>query len=244
MNELFIALITSVDIFAAVMGLCCSGIRLPKRSAAVVAFVGAGVLCAAAALSEFAADIFGGFAGAAYISKGILLILGLKAVSDGIMGISSKSPGISSESPGISAKSPESTKSAKPTKPAKPLKSPDNAPEARNVPENRNVPKKRGSIFDIAGAPEKADCDSSSEISPGEAAVLGAALSADSVFTGISAGMGGLSPPVIFVLSFISGICACGGGMLAGRLVCKGCGEKFPAGVITGAGLIIIAVFF
>ncbi|MDE7293269.1 MAG: hypothetical protein K2N72_02470, partial [Oscillospiraceae bacterium] len=144
-----------------------------------------------------------------YISKGILLILGLKAIFDGIKDIS-----------------------------AVPSKSSDNAPRSSKK------PKQKGSIFDIAGAPEKADCDSSSEISPREAAVLGAALSADSVFTGISAGMGGLSPPVIFVLSFISGICACGGGMLAGGLVCKGCGEKFPAGVITGAGLIIIAVFF
>ncbi|MDE6594070.1 MAG: hypothetical protein K2K57_13540 [Oscillospiraceae bacterium] len=128
---------------------------------------------------------------------------------------------------GISSKSPDISR-----------KSPDNAPK------DQKAPKKRGSIFDIAGAPEKADCDSSSEISPREAAVLGAALSADSVFTGISAGMGGLSPPLIFVLSFISGICACGGGILAGKLVCLGCGEKFPAGVITGAGLIIIAVFF
>ena len=161
------------------------------------------MLLAAGGLSEFAAVILGDFAGAAYISKVIMLILCLKAIFDGIKDIS--------------------------------VKYADNAPKAQ---------KQKGSIFDIAGAPEKADCDSSSEISPREAAVLGVALSADSVFTGISAGMGGLSPPIIFVLSFISGICACGGGMLAGGLVCKGCGEKFPAGVITGAGLIIIAVFF
>lgn len=224
MNELLIALITSVDIFAAVMGLCCSGIRLPRVSACAVSLVGAGALCAAAALSELAAEFFGGFTGAAYISKGILLIIGVKALLDGIR-----------EMGGFPKKSLNGEDISRGEIPREEI-------SRKKTPREKKLP--RGSIFDIAGAPEKADCDSSSEISLPEAVLLGTALSADSVFTGISAGIGGLSPLLILALSFISGLCACGLGIFAGRLLCRGCRGKFPAGIITGAGLIVIAALF
>ncbi|MCM1577379.1 MAG: hypothetical protein NC078_01095, partial [Ruminococcus sp.] len=70
-NELLIACITSVDMFAAVTGLCCGGIKLPRKSGAAAAFVGAAALGIAAALSEWLTGLAGPALwewGAAYIS--------------------------------------------------------------------------------------------------------------------------------------------------------------------------------
>ncbi|MCM1578644.1 MAG: hypothetical protein NC078_07605, partial [Ruminococcus sp.] len=136
-----------------------------------------------------------------YISKGLLIILGIKTIADGI----------------------KNSRRGYGEEPCKDI----------------------GCIFDMAGSPEKADCDSSREISPKEAAVLGAALSVDSVFTGMGAGIGGASPPLIFALSFLCGVIACGLGRLAGEAVRgKNCPKKFPVWLVTGAGLIVIAVIF
>lgn len=215
-NELFVALITSVDIFGAVLGLYCSRIKLPALSAGAVALVGAAVLCAAAGLSETAAVFFGDvlpMSGAAWISKGILALIGLKVLLGGIRDASKGR--LSSGSPAASADC-----------------------NARTV--HRGMDK----LFGITGSPEMADCDNSSVISLTEAALLGLALSADSVFTGIGAGIGGMSPGLIFIFSFSAGLFACCLGSFMGRLLCRKESGHFPAGIITGIGLIVAAIVF
>ncbi len=90
--------------------------------------------------------------------------------------------------------------------------------------------------------PACADADNSKTISCAEGAVMGLALSADSVFTGISAGIAGMSPCLIFLFSVIFGSAAMASGSLAGKLLTERniCG--FPAGRIGGIILIVLAV--
>lgn len=104
---------------------------------------------------------------------------------------------------------------------------------------------KHGSLLtcsELMSNPESADTDSSKSISLKEGAAMGIALSADSVVTGISAGIGGISPTRIFLLSLLLGIAACVTGICAGGFLHKKIGKKFPAGIIGGVILIIIAV--
>lgn len=98
------------------------------------------------------------------------------------------------------------------------------------------------SCADVMNDPLIADCDRSKSISAKEAAALGIALSADSVFTGISAGVGGMSPPLIFIWSLIFGMAACLGGNAAGRFIQKGSGRYIPPGRIGGIVLMLLSV--
>lgn len=98
------------------------------------------------------------------------------------------------------------------------------------------------SCADVMNDPLIADCDSSKSISVKEAAALGTALSADSVLTGISAGVGGMSPPLIFIWSLIFGMAACFGGNAAGKLLQKKGGTLIPPGRIGGLILMLLSV--
>lgn len=90
--------------------------------------------------------------------------------------------------------------------------------------------------------PACADVDNSHRLSLWEGIGLGAALSADSVFTGISVGIAGLDPNIIFLLSFIFGLTAILTGSIAGKALTRFTGKAFPAGRIGGVILIILAI--
>lgn len=235
MNELFLALITSVDIFGAVMGLCSSRIKLPAASAVTVAAVGTAVLCLSAGLSELAAEIFGQLIpvwAAQCISKVVLALIGLKVLTEGVREAGKGSgkrllAGDGEVTGNIAGEASDEI-------------SEGDDPGSEHCCSPGRLP----DILGMTGAPEKADCDHSRSISPGEAALLGLALSADSVFTGIGAGLGGLSPVILCPLSLISGLAACGLGIFLGRLLCRRGGGRFPAGIVAGVGLIIAAVIF
>ena len=62
-----------------------------------------------------------------------------------------------------------------------------------------------------------ADKDNSKSISPAEAVSLSVALSADSLITGISAGLGDMNVAVLCICTFISGIAAVALGCRIGR---------------------------
>lgn len=94
---------------------------------------------------------------------------------------------------------------------------------------------------ELMNNPESADADNSKSISLKEGAAMGIALSADSVLTGVSAGIGGISPLRIFILALLMGVFACIAGTCAGGFLRERIGKKFPAGIIGGLILIIIS---
>lgn len=95
---------------------------------------------------------------------------------------------------------------------------------------------------DILSCPESADKDRSNSISLKEGAAMGLALSADSVVTGISAGIGGASPAKILIFSLLFGLAACAGGIFAGNALRRRIKNRFPAEIIAGSLLVLIAV--
>jgi len=94
----------------------------------------------------------------------------------------------------------------------------------------------------IMNDPASADADNSKTISPAEGAALGAALSVDSFFTGLSAGIAGMPPLPIFTASFIFGLAAIAFGTAAGKFLSRRNVSGFPAGRIGAIMLIILAI--
>ncbi len=91
---------------------------------------------------------------------------------------------------------------------------------------------------EVINNPLSADYDHSNSISVTEGIIMGLALSADSVFTGIGAGISGISLTHIFLFSLLFGAFSCTLGMLAGKLLNR---HDIPAGRIAGLILIIMA---
>lgn len=82
----------------------------------------------------------------------------------------------------------------------------------------KSVPKRCTFHYtEVMNDPKISDCDNSKSISVAEAAAMGIALSADSVFMGISAGIAGISPAMIFLCSLIFGAAAIAAGTFLGR---------------------------
>lgn len=89
--------------------------------------------------------------------------------------------------------------------------------------------------------PSCADSDNSKAISAAEGIAMGLALSADSVFTGISAGITGMPPCLIFIFSVLFGAAALAAGSAAGKFLSDRQIYGFPAGRLGGAILIVLA---
>ena len=83
MKELLIAAAASADIFAAVLGLSVSGIKLPRRSAVMVALSGAAVLWAAALCASRLTGIFPSWT-VMLLARGIPAVMGIHMVLGGI----------------------------------------------------------------------------------------------------------------------------------------------------------------
>lgn len=90
--------------------------------------------------------------------------------------------------------------------------------------------------------PASADQDHSKKISLREAICLGTALSADSVFTGISAGIAGLPHLTIFIFSAVFGLAAVFIGYATGGLLSRISVIKFPSERISGIILLTLAL--
>lgn len=89
-------------------------------------------------------------------------------------------------------------------------------------------------FFDGAAA----DADNSKSISPREAVALAAALSADSLITGVSAGLNDLNVPMLAAVSFAAGLLSISVGWRLGRKIAS---LKINLGWLCGAALIILA---
>lgn len=193
MELILLGAATSADIFAAALGISAAGIKFPFRSALAAAFSGAAALLMSALISSELDRILP-IDGAVYISKVILLIMGLNAVFG------------------------EKLRKRFP----------------------RKKPHKHCPLYNYAEVmndPKISDCDDSKSISPAEGAAMGIALSADSIFMGISAGIAGLSPLLIFISSLLFGV----GAVLAGTAVGAALSERFrKAGAIPVGGIILI----
>lgn len=77
LKELFIALTVNLDVFLAAVSYCSSGIRIPKRSAAVVCVFGSAVIGAAMLLS----DLLTAHISAKMCSKASVFIIGFIGIS-------------------------------------------------------------------------------------------------------------------------------------------------------------------
>lgn len=86
----------------------------------------------------------------------------------------------------------------------------------------------------------KADCDRSKSISPKEALTLSAALSADSILSGISAGLARIPPIQLLICTFISGTAF----LLAGSVIGNRLAEKSEVNVGWLSGIILILLAF
>ncbi|MDE6763899.1 MAG: manganese efflux pump [Oscillospiraceae bacterium] len=84
-----------------------------------------------------------------------------------------------------------------------------------------------------------ADADNSKSISPREAVALAAALSADSLVTGVSAGLDSLNVPLLAVVSFAAGLMSISLGCQLGRKISSSL--KINLGWLCGAALIVLA---
>lgn len=84
-----------------------------------------------------------------------------------------------------------------------------------------------------------ADADNSKSISPREAVALAAALSADSLVTGVSAGLDDLNVPMLAVVSFAAGLISISLGWRLGRKIASSL--KINTGWLCGAVLIVLA---
>lgn len=90
-------------------------------------------------------------------------------------------------------------------------------------------------LFDGASA----DTDGSKSISAGEALVLSAALSADSLVTGVSAGLGAVNLPFLSVMTFFAGVIFVAAGERLGRKIVSAL--RINLGWLCGAVLIVLA---
>ncbi len=84
-----------------------------------------------------------------------------------------------------------------------------------------------------------ADTDNSKSISPKEAIALSIALSADSLVTGISAGLGKMNLPLLCIGAFLAGIAAVSLGWRLGKKIVSSL--NLDLGWLCGAMLIILA---
>lgn len=84
-----------------------------------------------------------------------------------------------------------------------------------------------------------ADADNSKSISPREAVALAAALSADSLVTGVSAGLDDLNVPILAVVSFAAGLLSISLGCRLGRKIASTL--NINLGWLCGAVLIVLA---
>lgn len=193
MEEILLAAATSADIFAAVLGLMASGIRLKVPSAAVVVIIGSFIMWGTVRFSGLLCGLIP-LDSALVISKTVLLLLGIHTLFADT--------------------------------------------------HKRNTKDKNGllSCTKIISEPAAADCDGSKTISPAEGIMMGAALSADSFFTGISAGLGGISAARMFLFSLIFGSISCAAGIIAGLFLRSRLTPGFPAGRISGLLLIMLAL--
>ena len=90
-------------------------------------------------------------------------------------------------------------------------------------------------FFDGAAA----DTDNSKSISPREAVALAAALSADSLATGVSAGLDDLNVPMLAAVSFAAGLLTISIGWRLGQKIASS--QKLKLGRLCGAALIVLA---
>lgn len=180
------------------MGIRAAGIRFSAASAAAVILTGASALWLAVRLSaavSSAADNIIPVELAVYISKAILVFMGVRTLFGDVIAQSSR--------------------------------------------------KRKRSLPDCARVmtdPSSADTDHSKTISAAEGIAMGLALSADSVFTGISAGITGMPPCLIFISSVIFGAAAMAGGEISGKILSDRHIHGFPAGRIGGVILIVLSV--
>jgi putative sporulation protein YtaF len=105
---------------------------------------------------------------------------------------------------------------------------------------NRKTVKFLGLVIDIYLDETKADKDMSNTLSPGEAFALAAALSVDSLASGLGAGLVGVNIFRIAVISVAMGIIAITLGGLLGRFA--GLKSKLDLSWMSGAILIVLAV--
>ena len=165
------------------MGIRSAGIKFSLISALTAAFAGAAVLWLSVVLSA-AADSILPLDVAVYISKAVLLFIGIRTLFGDILA--------------------------------------------------KKQDKRRSCFPDCA--------EVMTDPSAAEGAFMGTALSADSFFTGISAGIAGMSPLPIFILSLLFGLAAIALGTAAGKFLSDRRILGFPAGRIGGIMLIILAV--
>ncbi|MGN0636958.1 MAG: hypothetical protein ACI4J0_01190 [Huintestinicola sp.] len=194
MRSLLIGAATSADIFAAALGIGAGGIKFPLRSALASAFSGAAVLWLSALLSS-AADRILPLDIAVYISKAILLIMGLYSIFGDRL-------------------------------------------RKRFPPRKKRSGCRLFHYAEVMNDPKISDCDNSKSISPAEGAAMGIALSADSVFMGISAGIAGCSPGLIFLSSLIFGM----GAIILGTAAGKGLSARIKSLARIPAGGIILII--
>ncbi|MCM1523112.1 MAG: hypothetical protein NC120_01530 [Ruminococcus sp.] len=196
MDMILLAAATSADLFAAVLGIRASGIRLTLSSGFVIAAAGSVLLGLSAAVSSYADRLFP-LDNALYISRAILLIMGLNTIFGDFI---------------------------------------EKAGKRLFKRKNKLIP-----CAEMMNHPACADKDNSKTISVSEGMALGLALSGDSVFTGVGAGIGGMPPVKIFALSLIFGAAAIISGNAAGRFLSDKSSADFPAERIGGIILIILA---
>lgn len=197
MGLLLIGAATSADIFAAALGISAGGIKFPIRSAFASALSGAAVLWLSALLAS-AADRILPLDIAVYISKAILLIMGLYSIFG------------------------DRIKKLLP-------------------PRKKRKGCRLYHYAEVMNDPKISDCDNSKSISPAEGIAMGIALSADSVFMGISAGIAGYAPVMIFISSLFFGM----GAIALGTAVGKGLSARIKSlARIPVGGIILIILAF
>lgn len=197
MGPILIGAATSADIFAAALGISAGGIKFPARSALASALSGAAVLWLSALLAS-AADKILPLDIAVYISKAILLIMGLYSIFGDRL-------------------------------------------RKMLPPKKKHKGCRLFHYAEVMNDPKISDCDNSKSISPAEGIAMGIALSADSVFMGISAGIAGYAPVMIFLSSLFFGM----GAIALGTAVGKGLSARIKSlARIPIGGIILIILAF
>ncbi len=102
------------------------------------------------------------------------------------------------------------------------------------------IAKKGNNAVELYFDGKAADRDNSKSISPKEAVALSVALSADSIVTGISAGLGDMNIPLLCVCTFIMGLAAVTVGWQIGRKIVAS--FDIDLGWLCGVILIILAI--
>ena len=107
----------------------------------------------------------------------------------------------------------------------------------KDILKRRNVKKDNPAALFFDGT--AADVDNSKSISPREALTLSVALSADSLVTGVSAGLGKMSLPLLSAGVFLTGLISITAGCHLGRKIVSSLNVNL--GWLCGAVLIILA---